>query len=468
MSKTKAFYIDFNKGNLCNDQGGVSYNYPSIAYQAAPTWELNFLDIEDGYIFKPDMSDASAWRAAVDVDFTQSTEPLMRTLADGIDSSKAASGIISVDLNAGTSGVQMAVDGHDSIRAYFELRGYDLSAKCIYDYRFRVDLKGAIDPTGGDPIPLESGGVTLTDVYAIANGAVASAGHVTSAEMMSELTNYALISALNLKQDLITNSAKLDYSLLSSTPTIPTVNNATITFTQGGTTKGTINLNQASNQTIAFDAGGGGGGGVDAYTKAETDALLTGKADLSAFNAHVNDSTIHVTQMEKDLWNSISGLTPASDLSASGGSMDFAGMNGEWVTTLSTTTIDGNNYPIYTKTYNGTTYYLQYVYSSFQGYNMWVITNSIITTPTNWPPSTSEASLCYATNSTTDLNNVSFSVGSYEGITPSFTLAGGGGSDIPNNIVLGKNNGVATSGIVIDIVSSLPVTPDANTLYFIG
>ena len=42
------------------------------------------------------------------------------------------------------------------------------------------------------------------------------------------------------------------------TLSIPTVNNQTITFTQGGTTKGTITLNQSSNQTIAFDAGGGG------------------------------------------------------------------------------------------------------------------------------------------------------------------------------------------------------------------
>jgi len=49
-------------------------------------------------------------------------------------------------------------------------------------------------------------------------------------------------------------------------PTIPTVNNPTITFTQGGTTKGTITLNQSSNQTIAFDAGGGGGGSYTAGT----------------------------------------------------------------------------------------------------------------------------------------------------------------------------------------------------------
>lgn len=41
-------------------------------------------------------------------------------------------------------------------------------------------------------------------------------------------------------------------------PTIPTVNNATITLTQGGTTKGSFTLNQASDATIALDAGGSG------------------------------------------------------------------------------------------------------------------------------------------------------------------------------------------------------------------
>ena len=40
---------------------------------------------------------------------------------------------------------------------------------------------------------------------------------------------------------------------------IPTVNNATITITQGGVTKGSFTLNQATGDTIALDAGGGGG-----------------------------------------------------------------------------------------------------------------------------------------------------------------------------------------------------------------
>ena len=41
-------------------------------------------------------------------------------------------------------------------------------------------------------------------------------------------------------------------------PAIPTVNNPTITITQGGVTKGSFTLNQASGDTIALDAGGGG------------------------------------------------------------------------------------------------------------------------------------------------------------------------------------------------------------------
>lgn len=40
---------------------------------------------------------------------------------------------------------------------------------------------------------------------------------------------------------------------------LPTVNNSTITFTQGGVTKGSFTLNQSTGATIDFDAGGAGG-----------------------------------------------------------------------------------------------------------------------------------------------------------------------------------------------------------------
>jgi hypothetical protein len=73
--------------------------------------------------------------------------------------------------------------------------------------------------------------------------------------------------------DLATVATSGSYNDLSNKPTIPTVNNPTITFTQGGTTKGTITLNQSSNQTIAFDAGGGD---VEAFTAAEVQTIWNG------------------------------------------------------------------------------------------------------------------------------------------------------------------------------------------------
>ena len=66
----------------------------------------------------------------------------------------------------------------------------------------------------------------------------------------------AVLSAYALSSDVDARlSQKADKS------EIPTVNNPTITFTQGNAVKGSITLNQANDQTISLDAGGGGGGG---------------------------------------------------------------------------------------------------------------------------------------------------------------------------------------------------------------
>lgn len=85
-----------------------------------------------------------------------------------------------------------------------------------------------------------------------------------------ELTAYAT-------QDELTGYAtKAELTAYAETSDIK---DSTITFTQGGVTKGSFTLNQATSATIALDAGGGGGG--DSYTKAETDALLSAKADAT-------------------------------------------------------------------------------------------------------------------------------------------------------------------------------------------
>jgi hypothetical protein len=52
--------------------------------------------------------------------------------------------------------------------------------------------------------------------------------------------------------DLATVATSGSYNDLSNKPTIPTVNNSKITFTQNWTSKGDITLNQSSNETIAL------------------------------------------------------------------------------------------------------------------------------------------------------------------------------------------------------------------------
>ena len=72
---------------------------------------------------------------------------------------------------------------------------------------------------------------------------------------------------------------------------LPTVNNSTITFTQGGVTKGTITLNQSSNGTIALDAGGSGG---IQNTATGTDSLTilgTPASDDNSINIGVGSQT---------------------------------------------------------------------------------------------------------------------------------------------------------------------------------
>lgn len=56
---------------------------------------------------------------------------------------------------------------------------------------------------------------------------------------------------------LATVATSGSYNDLSNKPTIPTVNNATLTITQGGVSKGTFTANASSDVTIALDSGGG-------------------------------------------------------------------------------------------------------------------------------------------------------------------------------------------------------------------
>ena len=93
-------------------------------------------------------------------------------------------------------------------------------------------------------------------------------------------------SDLSGTPSLATVATSGNYSDLSGTPTIPTVNNPTITITQGGVTKGSFTLNQASGDTIALDAGGGGGGSVSIDNVTITENLSQAIQAVGTVNAN--------------------------------------------------------------------------------------------------------------------------------------------------------------------------------------
>ena len=168
----RTIFINFNNGDVIDSEGAFLMSNPSIGYQSYPKWELKFVKVnEDGSLEGVDMSQAVSWHAAVDTDFDSSTSPMVRTLDSEIDSSGAGSGVIVVGLDAGTQNFYDKVNGRESVNAFFEIRGNDSTSRVIYDYRFRVNALGALDPQGGDPLPIVSGGVTINDVYALLRAA---------------------------------------------------------------------------------------------------------------------------------------------------------------------------------------------------------------------------------------------------------------------------------------------------------
>lgn len=95
----------------------------------------------------------------------------------------------------------------------------------------------------------------------------------------------------------------------------PTIGNGTITFTQGGVTKGTITTNQTGNSTIAFDAGGGGTSdvfiaeyGVTTYSEI-TSAINNGKAIFCKHTLNDNGD-VHINYGILSLYNYFDGSTP--------------------------------------------------------------------------------------------------------------------------------------------------------------
>lgn len=100
-----------------------------------------------------------------------------------------------------------------------------------------------------------------------------------------------------------------NYSEINNTPTIPTVNNSTITIKQGEETKGTFTLNQTEDKTIELDAGGGGSN-VTLYEELgqNTDGALTQKKSTEELAKMANKDGSNLNTEDISSWIEKLGL----------------------------------------------------------------------------------------------------------------------------------------------------------------
>ena len=163
-------YYNIKSQTRCNEQGiRLSGEFPAICFKQQPEWTLNLLD-DNGMPY--DLTGIESFRAAVDVDFSHSTAPVIRSLDQDIDHTQKSSGILKISLNANTVNFQQAVDGALNKKAYFELWGVDQNAKTKLYVMFEIRLSSVIDPDGGElPEEVPSDYMTVTKAQAILRAA---------------------------------------------------------------------------------------------------------------------------------------------------------------------------------------------------------------------------------------------------------------------------------------------------------
>lgn len=283
-----------------------SASFPTLARGQKAELVIGFFKDEnaDSIMTQAEVQQYVAWDFAYDSDYSTATTPKIRT-TEGFHVD--ADGFLHIPIDTGTEELRTAIGTSESITLSAELDGYlagePNSPALIIQWNGQPFRNRIIEGGTGTPTPVDDGTYTKAQVNALVSGEVVYqfsadgvAWHDTQAETdvwfrsrNSALETGAWGMAMKLPAgaagepgepgkpgapgaDGFSPSAKVEQS--GETTTI------TITDKDGTTTA-----------TIQNSGGGGGGGTVDAYTKAETDALLADyalKADAATDHNHDN------------------------------------------------------------------------------------------------------------------------------------------------------------------------------------
>lgn len=146
----KIIYYNWTKGNISDEFGDPISWIPSISFGEKPQWELVILEEEGGKVKESNLSSIGFFRAALDVDFSSSTEVMCRTLPENITSSGNR---ITLTLDANTETFLAAVDGKQSVNAFFEISGFDSDSAPIFHLLIPVTACMMLDPLLPEDLP---------------------------------------------------------------------------------------------------------------------------------------------------------------------------------------------------------------------------------------------------------------------------------------------------------------------------
>ena len=202
----------------------------TIGYTTSGSYPINLITNDKAYYNSKEIATVDQ---IPDISDLVTTTELNNTLADYAETSDIGNGTITINQGGVLKGTFTT----------------NQSGNTTID----LDAGGSSSYTAGTGIDITNDTISIdTDVVAQLSDIPDVSDFVDTTTLTNTLSDYVQTTTL------ATVATTGSYNNLIDTPTIPTVNNPTITFTQGGVSKGTITLNQSSNQTIALDAGGGG------------------------------------------------------------------------------------------------------------------------------------------------------------------------------------------------------------------
>lgn len=290
---------------------------------------------------KPDFADVATSGSYNDLTDT----PTIPTVPTNVSAFTNDAGYLTEHQSLEGYATEQWVEGKGYITTYTETDpvftnspAYNITSQNITDWNNKSDFSGSYnDLTNKPTIPTATSDLTNDSNY-VASTDLAT---VATSGSYNDLTDKPTIPTVPTNVSAFTNDAGYltehqslegyatetwvegkgystfsgSYNDLTDTPTIPTVNNNTITLTQGGVTKGTFTLNQNADATIDFDEGGSTDNNWFG-TQAEYDALGT-YDENTIYHIESTLATVATTGSYNDLTDKPTIPTDETDLGLS-------------------------------------------------------------------------------------------------------------------------------------------------------